>query len=123
MTGSKYPDCPASTETPKCEQSCVDNGASWTASKRYGMGGYSVCDQMSSDSCPDQMMQEIYKNGPITGGFLVKKSFMAYKSGVFNPPAGESMVGGHAIKILGWGTENGTPYWLCANSWNEEWGM
>ena len=20
------------------------------------------------------------------------------------------------------GTENGTPYWLVANSWNEEWG-
>ena len=21
------------------------------------------------------------------------------------------------------GTENGTPYWLVANSWNEDWGM
>ncbi|EEC05796.1 cathepsin B, putative, partial [Ixodes scapularis] len=33
-----------------------------------------------------------------------------------------SVVGGHAIRILGWGTENGTPYWLAANSWNEDWG-
>lgn len=31
-------------------------------------------------------------------------------------------VGGHAIKILGWGTENGTSYWLGANSWNTDWG-
>jgi len=23
---------------------------------------------------------------------------------------------------MGWGTENGTPYWLVANSWNEDWG-
>ncbi|KAM7300385.1 uncharacterized protein ISCGN_020949 [Ixodes scapularis] len=30
--------------------------------------------------------------------------------------------GMHAIRILGWGTENGTPYWLVANSWNEYWG-
>lgn len=26
------------------------------------------------------------------------------------------------MKILGWGTENGTSYWLAANSWNKEWG-
>lgn len=31
-------------------------------------------------------------------------------------------VGGHAIRILGWGVENGTPYWLAANSWNTDWG-
>jgi cathepsin B len=23
---------------------------------------------------------------------------------------------------LGWGVENGTPYWLVANSWNSDWG-
>ena len=32
------------------------------------------------------------------------------------------MLGGHAIKIMGFGTENGEDYWLVANSWNEEWG-
>ena len=32
------------------------------------------------------------------------------------------ILGGHAVKILGWGTENGTPYWLVANSWNYDWG-
>jgi len=32
------------------------------------------------------------------------------------------MLGGHAIKIMGWGVEDGTPYWLVANSWNEDWG-
>ena len=26
------------------------------------------------------------------------------------------------LQILGWGVENGVPYWLCANSWNEYWG-
>jgi len=24
--------------------------------------------------------------------------------------------------MLGWGTDNGTPYWLIANSWNPSWG-
>ena len=33
-----------------------------------------------------------------------------------------AFLGGHAVKILGWGEENGTPYWLVANSWNSDWG-
>ncbi|XP_039276821.1 cathepsin B-like cysteine proteinase 3 [Nilaparvata lugens] len=32
------------------------------------------------------------------------------------------MHGGHAVKIIGWGSENGVPYWLIANSWNDDWG-
>ncbi|VDL68041.1 unnamed protein product [Nippostrongylus brasiliensis] len=32
------------------------------------------------------------------------------------------MLGGHAVKMIGWGTENGTPYWICSNSWNSDWG-
>jgi len=30
--------------------------------------------------------------------------------------------GGHAIKVIGWGVENGQDYWLCVNSWNTSWG-
>lgn len=41
--------------------------------------------------------------------------------GVYQHVTGEEL-GGHAIKILGWGEENGTPYWLAANSWNYDWG-
>lgn len=41
--------------------------------------------------------------------------------GVYKHVEGK-MLGGHAIRILGWGTENNTPYWLIANSWNTDWG-
>lgn len=47
--------------------------------------------------------------------------FLLSSSGVYQHVSG-SYVGGHAIKILGWGEENGVPYWLCANSWNTDWG-
>ena len=26
------------------------------------------------------------------------------------------------LRILGWGVEHGTPYWLVANSWSKYWG-
>ena len=70
------------------------------------------------------MQQDIYTNGPITGMFFVHQSFTNYKSGVYHvtQPLKDPMLGGHAIKIMGWGEEGGLPYWLVANSWNEEWG-
>ena len=71
-----------------------------------------------------KMKQEIYKNGPITGMFFVHQSFLAYKSGVYSKLSTEDpMLGGHAIKIMGFGTEGGVPYWLVANSWNPSWGL
>ena len=32
------------------------------------------------------------------------------------------LVGGHAVRIIGWGVQNGTDYWLIANSWGKGWG-
>ncbi|KAH0622895.1 hypothetical protein JD844_025731 [Phrynosoma platyrhinos] len=68
-----------------------------------------------------EIMAEIYKNGPVEGAFVVYSDFLMYKSGVYQHVSGEA-VGGHAIRILGWGVDNGTPYWLAANSWNTDWG-
>ena len=31
-------------------------------------------------------------------------------------------LGGHAVKMIGWGVDAGVPYWLCVNSWNNMWG-
>lgn len=42
-------------------------------------------------------------------------------AGVYKHVAGK-MLGGHAIRILGWGVEDGNKYWLVANSWNSDWG-
>ena len=76
-------------------------------------------------STVEDMQKAIMTEGPIEVGFLVYKSFMSYKSGVYqrewydfwDPP-----MGGHAVKAVGWGTEDGTDYWLIANSWGTSWG-
>ena len=73
------------------------------------------------NSDPEQIMTEILNFGPVEAAFTVYADFPSYKSGVYQHVTG-SALGGHAIKILGWGVEDGTPYWLVANSWNTDWG-
>lgn len=112
---SKNP-CKGELPTPKCEHTCIDGyNVSYRGDKRLGMSSYSVEDDESS------IMKEIMTNGPVEGAFTVYSDFPNYKSGVYKHTAG-TMLGGHAIKILGWGVEDGTPYWLVANSWNTHWG-
>jgi cathepsin B len=60
-------------------------------------------------------------NGPVEVLFYVYEDFYSYKSGVYKHVTGDDL-GGHAVKLLGWGVENGEPYWLCANSWGTGFG-
>ena len=32
------------------------------------------------------------------------------------------LMGTHIVRLLGWGVEGSTPFWLCANEWSEAWG-
>jgi len=96
--------------------SCA-NGKDWSGSKVVGKTAYNV------DSNPTDIMQEIYTNGPVEVAFTVYSDFLTYKSGVYQYQSGDEL-GGHAVKMLGWGvwTDGTTPYWICANSWNADWG-
>jgi len=69
----------------------------------------------------ENIQRDIMQYGPVSAAFTVYEDFVAYKSGVYHHVTG-SQLGGHAIKIIGWGEEDGTPYWLIMNSWNAEWG-
>ena len=64
---------------------------------------------------------EIMTYGPVEAAFTVFADFPTYKSGVYKHTTGKAL-GGHAIKIVGWGTENGEDYWTVVNSWNSDWG-
>ena len=43
------------------------------------------------------------------------------QSGVYTTNS-KDYIGMHAVRIVGWGVDDGTKYWTVANSWNEEWG-
>ena len=66
---------------------------------------------------------EIMTNGPVESAFIVHDDFYYYRSGVYTYNWGD-VLGGHAIKIVGWGLEKetNTKYWIVANSWGRQWG-
>jgi hypothetical protein len=87
---------------------------------------YRICAGYSVDSRPESIKQEIYKWGPVASGFIVYDDFIHSYDGttIYMGPAEKSeKQGGHAIKIMGWGTENGVDYWWCCNSWGANWGL
>ncbi|XP_014244675.1 cathepsin B-like [Cimex lectularius] len=69
----------------------------------------------------EEIQKEILTNGPVQAAFKVYDDFPVYKSGVYQKTS-EKVLAGHGVKIIGWGKENGLPYWLIANSWNTDWG-
>jgi len=115
------PTCPPAQEpclnfvaTPDCNQQCVDSEV-WSSSKHFMSSAYSVGPSAS------QIQQEMFTNGPVEACFSVYEDFVTYKKGVYSHTTGDYL-GGHCVKCIGWGVENGTPYWLCNNSWTTYWG-
>uniref|UniRef100_A0A1I7WE26 Pept_C1 domain-containing protein n=1 Tax=Heterorhabditis bacteriophora TaxID=37862 RepID=A0A1I7WE26_HETBA len=64
---------------------------------------------------------EFCKHGPVEAAYTVYEDFYKYKKGIYVHTAGD-VLGGHAVKIVGWGVENKVPYWIVANSWSSDWG-
>jgi len=114
---AKYPACPSSEyPSPRCARQCSETSYSGTyssdkvqASDAYSVRGVS------------QIQTELMNNGPMYVAFSVYSDFPTYKSGVYKHTSG-SFLGGHAVELMGWGTEDGQDYWLVKNSWNEQWG-
>lgn len=74
--------------------------------------------------------------GPVEAGFEVYEDFMEYSSGVYVHSTGKLLgafiqcpqscltrfVGGHAVRVVGWGVDAGQKYWTVINSWGKSWG-
>ncbi|KAH6938637.1 hypothetical protein HPB50_011217 [Hyalomma asiaticum] len=112
------PPCSSEKTAPKCTHFCRKGyDRDYTDDKYYAKKVYLVH--------PDErhIRAEIFKHGPVEAGMDVYADFGNFKSGVYQRALlHNKKVGAHAVKILGWGTEQSVPYWLVANSWNPDWG-
>ncbi|EAL65448.1 peptidase C1A family protein [Dictyostelium discoideum AX4] len=116
------PTCPPAQQpclnfvnTPSCTKECQSN-----SSLIYSQDKHKMAKIYSFDS-DEAIMQEIVTNGPVEACFTVFEDFLAYKSGVYVHTTGKDL-GGHCVKLVGFGTLNGVDYYAANNQWTTSWG-
>lgn len=65
--------------------------------------------------------QELVQHGPIVMSYTVYDDFMSYTSGIYTYRSGPQS-GGHAVMCTGYGSQGGTEFLRCTNSWGSSWG-
>ncbi|XGW24196.1 hypothetical protein V3C99_005969 [Haemonchus contortus] len=115
--GRRY-DCPwdHSFSTPACKPYCQ-----FGYGKRYEKDKFFVKSTYILDNDEKVIQREMMKNGPVQAAFITYEDFSSYKGGIYVHVKGRER-GAHAVKLIGWGVENGTKYWTVANSWHDDWG-
>jgi len=115
-TGLPTDECVPYTAGSGVEGDCPTTCADGSALKFYKATEY------VQPATPEEIQQEILTNGPVEVAFSVYRDFLSYGSGVYQHRSG-GLLGGHAVKAIGWGVSEGTPYWIIANSWGPAWGQ
>ena len=125
---------PSGVGLPLC-QSIIGKEYDTCLDKETAARFYRTCASYVVDPKIESIKREIYKWGPVVGSFTVFPDFLDYDGltiyeGPIEGPTGgvngginEGGLGGHAVKILGWGTEGGIDFWWIANSWSSSWGL
>uniref|UniRef100_M4CR22 Cathepsin propeptide inhibitor domain-containing protein n=1 Tax=Brassica campestris TaxID=3711 RepID=M4CR22_BRACM len=95
---------------------------------RFGIfkGRHNVTDTTTIPSAFDEnkLKQWVASIGPVTVGFHVTNSFAFYEEGVYtSDECGDTTEDlNHFMLVVGYGVEDGVPYWLIQNSWGADWG-
>jgi cathepsin B len=114
---------PKPPPTLACSSTCSNPTfkTSYASDKRGANMGFTPQGLSYRDDNQTHAMKYITENGPLSATFTVMEDFPTYRGGIYKHVTGKAL-GGHAILIVGFGTENGTDYWTVKNSWSSYWG-
>eukprot|EP00727_Mastigamoeba_balamuthi_P012149 m51a1_g7557 putative cysteine peptidase precursor (313) ;mRNA; r:111796-112734 len=83
---------------------------------------FSDAQNFRSIASDDTIIAYLHQYGPLSVAIEADSSvFQNYNSGILDSTrCGTSL--NHGVTLVGFGTENGTPYWTVRNSWGSSWG-
>lgn len=72
-----------------------------------------------------EMVDAVGTRNPVSFAFEVTSDFMHYDKGVYTSTKCHNTTDkvNHAVLAVGYGEENGVPYWIVKNSWGSRWGI
>ncbi|XP_010906543.1 oryzain alpha chain [Elaeis guineensis] len=69
----------------------------------------------------EKALQKAVANQPVSVSIDAgSREFQLYRSGIFTGGCGTHL--NHGVVVVGYGTKNGTDYWIVRNSWGGGWG-
>ena len=103
---------PYKAENGRCRFKQADVGATLT--------GYKSIEEKDCKA----LKEAVATVGPISAAMDASEmSFQLYDGGIYKPRKCSSTKLDHGVLVVGYGTEDGTDYWLMKNSWGRSWGM
>lgn len=98
-----------------CTNKCINNNQAFFRYRAVKNTTTTYKDEMS-------IKEALFNDGPLWVAFKVEEDFYQYSGGIYSPTSISQQYSGHAVKLVGWGVENGIKYWTIQNSWGPDWG-